>query len=92
VSASLETYLVKLYLDRDARRAFLADPRAAARAEGLAEPEVAALERIDREGLEMAAVSFEHKREAQRARGRWGQLLTRARAWLARVAVRARLR
>jgi len=30
VSASLETYLVKLYLDRDARRAFPADPHAAA--------------------------------------------------------------
>ena len=30
MSASLEAYLVKLYLDRDARRAFLADPRRAA--------------------------------------------------------------
>jgi len=84
VSASLETYLVKLYLDRDARRVFLADPRAAAVAEGLAEPDVAALERIDREGLEMAARSFALKRQAQRARCRWARLLSRWRAWRAR--------
>jgi hypothetical protein len=30
VSASLESYLVKLYLDRDTRRAILDDPRGAA--------------------------------------------------------------
>jgi hypothetical protein len=81
VSASLETYLVKLYLDRDARRAFLADPRAAATAAGLSEPDVAALERVDREGLEMAARSFAHRREAQPPRGPWARLRARWRAW-----------
>jgi len=69
VSVSLETYLVKLYLDRDARRAFLADPRSAARAAGLGEADVAALERVDRDGLELAARSFAGKRAA-RAAGR----------------------
>ena len=81
MSASLETYLVKLYLDRDARRAFLADPRAAASAEGLSEPDVAALERVDREGLEMAARSFARKRAAQGRRGLWARLRARWRAW-----------
>ena len=66
MSASLETYLVKLYLDRDARQAFVADPRAAATEAGLAEGDVAALERIDRVGLELAARSFAAKRAAAR--------------------------
>jgi hypothetical protein len=82
MSASLETYLVKLYLDRDARRAFLADPRGAATEAGLSPDDVAALERIDRDGLELAARSFARKREAQQRRGRWARLLARCRAWL----------
>ena len=81
MSLSLETYLVKLYLDRDARRAFLADPRAAARAEGLSDSEVTALEGMDRDGLELAARSFELKRHSQPPRGRWARLLARWRAW-----------
>lgn len=84
MSASLETYLVKLYLDRDARRAFLADPRAAATAAGLGPEDVAALERVDRDGLELAAQSFALKREAQRPRSRWARLIARCRAWLGR--------
>jgi len=81
MSASLEAYLVKLYLDRDVRRAFLADPRAAASAQGLTEAEVAALERVDREGLELAARSLALKRRAQRPRGLGARLLARWRAW-----------
>jgi hypothetical protein len=80
VSVSLEMYLVKLYLDRDARRTFLADPRGAAAAAGLGEGDVAALERIDGEGLEMAARSFAHKRHAQRPRSLWARLRARWRA------------
>jgi len=83
MSVSLETYLVKLYLDRDARRAFLADPRAAARAEGLGDADVAALAGVDRDGLELAARSFELKRRSQPARGRWARLRARWRAWRA---------
>src|SRR5262249_21463282 len=81
VSASLEISLVKLYLDRDARHAFLADPRGAATAAGLGADDVAALERIDRDGLELAAHSFERKRSraprpglAARAYGWWRRL------------------
>jgi hypothetical protein len=81
VSASLETYLVKLYLDRDARQAFLADPRGAATQAGLGDKDVAALERIDRDGLELAARSFAHKRAEQAPRGRWASWLRRWRRW-----------
>ena len=81
MSVALETYLVKLYLDRDARRAFLSDPRRAATAEGLAEPDVVALERIDREGLELAAQSFARKRAGQAPRGLRARLRARWRAW-----------
>jgi len=73
VSASLEAYLVKLYLDRDARRAFLADPRRAA-----------TVAELDRDGLELAARSFAAKRGAQAPRGRWARLLARWRRWRGR--------
>jgi hypothetical protein len=75
MSASLEAYLVKLYLDRDARREFVADPRAAAREAGLAEADVAVLERIDRVGLELAARSFAAKRAGHPHRSRLRRLL-----------------
>ncbi|PYM23908.1 MAG: hypothetical protein DMD78_10725 [Candidatus Rokuibacteriota bacterium] len=73
MSASLEAYLVKLYLDRDARRAFLADPRRAA-----------TVAELDRDGLELAARSFAAKRGAQAPRGRWARLLARWRRWRGR--------
>jgi hypothetical protein len=75
MSASLEAYLVKLYLDRDARREFVADPSAAAREAGLAEADVAALERVDRVGLELAARSFAAKRATHPHRSRLRRLL-----------------
>ena len=85
MSPAFEAFLARLYVDADARAAFLADPRAAAR--GLAPDEVAALQRIDRVGLELAAASFAHKRahkeaHAPRARPR---LLTRLFARLRRA-------
>jgi hypothetical protein len=68
MSAALEAYLARLYLDADARHAFLADARAAATRAGLAPTDVAALETIDRVGLELAARSFAAKRTAARRR------------------------
>jgi Aromatic-ring-opening dioxygenase LigAB, LigA subunit len=62
MSAALERFLAQLYTDRDARARFAADPRAEAQRAGLSDAESAALERIDRAGLEMAARSFERKR------------------------------
>ena len=64
---------MKLYLDRDARRAFLADPRRAA-----------TVAELDRDGLELAARSFAAKRGAQAPRGRWARLLARWRRWRGR--------
>ena len=77
MSASLEAYLARLYLDRDARRAFLVYPSGAARSQGLGDADIAALERIDRVGLELTARSLAAKRAVRRPR-RW---LAR---WLAR--------
>jgi hypothetical protein len=68
VSARLEAFLAGLYTDAAARRAFLDDPEGSAARAGLDPPEVAALVRIDRVGLELAARSFEAKRRG-RARG-----------------------
>jgi len=77
VSASLETYLARLYLDADARRAFVSDPRGAAARAGLDERDVAALEQVDRVGLELAARSLRAKR-ATRPRRNWlARLLAR---------------
>jgi hypothetical protein len=81
VSASLETYLVKLYLDADARRAFTADPRRAAAEAGLDASDVDEVERIDRVGLELTARSLAAKR-AQTARRTW---LSRWREWWRRI-------
>ena len=61
MSASLEAYLARLYLDADARRAFAADPRGAAA----------------RAGLELTARSLQAKRQARPRRGWLARLLAR---------------
>ena len=63
-SAQLEAFLARLYTDEALRSRFLDDPEALARAEGMAEQEASALAAIDRTGLQMAATSFTHKRQA----------------------------
>jgi hypothetical protein len=60
-SARFEAFLAKIYVDERARRKFLADPRGEAARAGLSEPEIEALERIDRIGLELLAKSLERK-------------------------------
>jgi hypothetical protein len=77
VSAALEAYLARLYLDADARRAFTTDPRAAASRAGLQRADVAALERIDRVGLELTARSPQAKHQSHRRRGWLPRLLAR---------------
>ena len=69
-----EAFLAELYVDPEARRRFLADPHAAARAAGLDESEADALARVDRVGLELAARSFASKRSARPRRGLWRRL------------------
>jgi hypothetical protein len=73
---AFEAFLAKLYVDRQARAEFLADPQAAGSRAGLSEAECGALVAIDRTGLEMAANSFERKREKlspMRRSGLWGR-------------------
>jgi len=78
VSASLEAYLARLYLDADARRAFCADPRGAATRAGLDENDADAVARIDRAGLELTARSLQARRESHRGHEvRWWRRLVR---------------
>jgi hypothetical protein len=62
----LEAFLARLYTDQSALQAFLAAPAASAAAAGLDAGEIAALVAIDRDGLVMAARSFEAKRRQHR--------------------------
>jgi len=57
-----ETFLARLYTDAQLRERFLADPRSEAQRHQMTVEECAALERIDRVGLELSARSFAHKR------------------------------
>jgi uncharacterized protein len=72
--ASCETFLARLYTDAPLRARFLADPRGEAERHDLTAEECAALERIDRTGLELSARSFAHKRALKTSR-------KRARSW-----------
>ena len=73
MSAAFEAFLARLYIDAEARAAFLADPLAAARRAGLDAKDAAALAAIDRPGLELAARSFTAKRAAATERTRKGR-------------------
>lgn len=57
-AVALEALLARLYTDEMLRRAFLADPLAVARAQGLGEGTARALCNIDRDGLELNARSL----------------------------------
>ena len=61
-AAGIEVLLARLYADAGLRSEFLRAPAAVARAAGLDPHEVAAMQAIDRVGLEMAAESYERKR------------------------------
>ncbi len=62
-----QAVLARLYVDGATRERFFADPAAAARWLGLTPEQAHTLAAIDREGLRLAACSFERKRDAQRA-------------------------
>lgn len=59
----LEKFLATLYVDAEARARFLESPREEAARAGLSETQCDALSEIDRVGLELAARSFERKRQ-----------------------------
>jgi hypothetical protein len=66
MSAPLEAFLARIYVDAAARERFLADPRATATAAGLSEEEVSAVANIDQTGLRLTAESLRRKREKRR--------------------------
>ena len=59
----LEKFLATLYVDPDIRERFLTAPREEAARAGLNPVQCDAMVKIDRVGLEMAARSFERKRQ-----------------------------
>jgi hypothetical protein len=70
VSAAVEAFLARIYVDDEARRRFLAEPRQEAARAGLDEAEQEALTAVDRVGLELAARCFSRKRAEASRRGR----------------------
>jgi hypothetical protein len=67
---SLEAFLARIYVDKNSRTRFKANPQAEGKLAGLSEEECAALQNTDWIGLEMAARSFAHKRTFKRQRSR----------------------
>jgi hypothetical protein len=59
---NLEAFLARIYVDKNARARFRANPQSEGKLAGLSEEECAALQNTDWIGLEMAARSFAHKR------------------------------
>lgn len=70
-SPALEVLLARLYVEPWLREAFLSDPERVAREAGLDSAACAALRRIDREGLKLAADSYARKRERARQPRKW---------------------
>ena len=65
-SPVLEGFLARLYTDQSTLSEFLRRPAETARAAGLGDAEVMALEGADHVGLVMAASSFRAKRQQRR--------------------------
>lgn len=62
-SPAMEAFLARLYVEPELRARFLADPAGECRRAGLSDEQCAAMEKIDRTGLALAAESFRRKRE-----------------------------
>ncbi len=69
-SQQFETFLARLYADREFRDSFLESPALIVQGVGLDEHEQRAALAIDRPGLRMAARSYEFKRAGRKSR-RW---------------------
>ena len=65
-SSRFEAFLARIYVDDDARAAFLADPRTEAAKAGLTDHETESLTKIDRVGLDLFAKSLERKRRLRK--------------------------
>jgi hypothetical protein len=79
-SRQFETFLARLYSDREFLEDFMRSPEGVVREAGLDHREQQAALAIDRGGLLMAARSYELKRQAHRGTG-W---LRRSTSWLGR--------
>jgi hypothetical protein len=81
MSARLESFLARLYVDEDARAAFLADPDGEATRAALTPRERADVGRLDPADLRLAATGFARKRAHPPARRipAWWCLMFRAR-------------
>jgi hypothetical protein len=88
----LETFLARIYVDKDARTSFRANPRAEGKLAGLSDEECTALENTDWIGLEMAARSFSHKRNFKRQGPSRHSLKKTLRNLVAALSARFRLR
>ena len=74
-SPEFEAFLARIYVDGDFRASFLADPAGEAKRAGLSEAEAQALESMDREGLKLAAGSYQAKRSEKARQPGWFQRL-----------------
>jgi hypothetical protein len=84
MSAALEAFLARIYVDGEARARFLENPSAEARRAGLPADACSALAAIDRRGVQMAAATFERKRGTRVRRPPWLLPFHRLRRWLGR--------
>ena len=68
MSATLESFLARVYVDQDYRESFLRDPRSEAVKAGLSPAEVQAVMQIDQVGLELFVASLQKKRQKRCAK------------------------
>ena len=61
-SPEFEAFLARVYVDAEFRTRFLTDPSGEAQRAGLSDDEGAALDRMDRSGLQLASRSYQAKR------------------------------
>lgn len=62
----IETFLARIYVNRDARAKFLADPRGEATKAGLTAQQVEDVIKMDRDRLELLADSLERKKHSRK--------------------------
>jgi hypothetical protein len=84
MSARLESFLARLYVDESAREAYLADRAGEAARAGLDDGDRAAVARIDPVDLRLAAQGFARKRAHKTTPGRWIKLFASVLALLRR--------
>ena len=68
MSAKLEVFLARLYVDAEFRERFLANPRELALQQGLDEGEATSVAAIDKAALKMTAKGLRKKAEARNGR------------------------